>query len=46
MPPAANPCELTWIKKAGKVLKERETLDFQNPGFSGLKKPKILKYFA
>jgi hypothetical protein len=45
MPPAANPCGLTWIKKLGKVLKEPKTLDFQNPGFSGCE-TKILKYFA
>jgi hypothetical protein len=41
MPPAANPCELTWIKKSGKVLKERKTLDFENPGFSGSKNRKF-----
>jgi hypothetical protein len=33
MPPAANPCELTWIKKLGEVLKERKPWIFRIQGF-------------
>jgi hypothetical protein len=43
MPPAVNPCELTWIEKSRKVIKSGKPWIFKNPGFSVFQTQKFQK---